>query len=97
MDINGVVYGVILRNKIYISAKVAKPMSKALKFGLIMAMIFVFFLLIILITSGEFHLIDICYFAYIFIGLTIFFWLVYIVSKAIGKTEKTIWDWIREE
>ncbi len=40
---------------------------------------------------------DLCFGAYIVVGLAIFFWIAYKMTKAIINTEKKIWRWMNEE
>ncbi len=72
-------------------------MNSALKFAITISAIIILFDLILLFISGNWDLKTVCILGAGFIVLTLFFWVVYLIGRAIWRTEKKVWRWMNEK
>ncbi len=73
-------------------------MNRPLKYAMIISGILTaIFILIYFSGGGELSGGILCIPLYLFVGFTIFFWISFLLGKAIWNTEKKVWRWMREE
>jgi len=72
-------------------------MDSALKFAITISAIIILFDLVALFISGNWDLSTVCIFGVVFVVLTFFFWIAYIIGRAMWNTEKKVWRWMNEE
>jgi len=72
-------------------------MDRALKFAITISAIIILIYFALAMIAGIRDWEFICVLGIGFVVLTLFFWIVYALTRALWRTERKIWRWMNEE